>query len=163
MDTGEATYTPAREAGRQLPPALMQYLDGRDLPRKTQALRLCTVDGDGWPRETLLSAGEMLAMSPQQLRFALFAQSTTAANLARDARVTLTVVLDDGLCQVRLAVRRLSPDDGPLAAYEGTVDAVRLQSATYAGLDSGLVFRLHEPEAVLPRWQQQLAALRRAG
>ena len=34
----------------------------------------------------LLSAVDALAVSPQQVRFALSAQSTTAGNLARDPR-----------------------------------------------------------------------------
>ena len=59
-------------------------------------------------------------------------------------------------------VRRLSPDDGPRALYEATVDAVRMHVAPYADVTSGIVFRLHQPEAVLPRWQRQLAALRSA-
>lgn len=163
MGDGEPGYAAPSAYGAQLPPALQRYLDGNDLEQKTQALRLASVDADGWPHAALLSAGEMLALSPQQLRFALVAQSTTAANLARDGRAVLTLALERGLCELRLQVRRLSPDDGPRAQYEGTVEAVRTHVAPYADVTSGIAFRLHQPEAVLPRWQRQLAALRTAG
>ena len=162
MNDPAHAYTPPRDAGRQLPAALQQYLDGSDLLRKTQALRLSTVDATGWPHAMLLSAGDLLAVSPQQLRFMLFAESTTAANLARDGRVVLTLALDGGLCEVRLQVRRLQPDEGALALYEGTVVEVRHHAAPYADVSSGIVFQLHQPAAVQPRWQRQLAALQSA-
>jgi hypothetical protein len=40
------------------------YLDGEDLLAKTQAVRLSTVDADGWPRAALLSAGDTLMLFP---------------------------------------------------------------------------------------------------
>lgn len=162
MDDAEPAYVAPSAHGAQLPPALQRYLDGNDLAQKTQALRLASVDADGWPHAALLSVGEMLALSPQRLRFALVAQSTSAANLARDGRAVLTLALERGLCELRLQVRRLSPDDGPRALYEGAVEAVRRHAAPYADVTSGIVFRLHQPDAVLPRWQRQLAALRSA-
>ena len=160
MSDADEAYTAPSDAGLQLPPALQQYLDGSDLLQKTQALRLATVDAAGWPHAALLSAGEMLAVGPQRLRFALFGQSTTAGNLARDGRGALTLALERGLCELRLQVRRLQPDAGPLALYEGTVVEVRLHAAPYADVSHGIVFELHQPESVLPRWQRQLAALR---
>jgi len=162
MAEAEHVYAPAQGGGMQLPAALQRYLDGSDLLAKTQALRLASVDDAGWPHDTLLSAGDMQVLSPQRLRFGLFARSTTAANLARDGRAVLTLALEEGLCEVRLRIRRLQPDEGSLALYEGTVDEVRMHVAPYADLSSGIVFRLHQPDAVLPRWQRQLAALRRA-
>jgi hypothetical protein len=162
VNDAEHAYTPPRSEAPQLPEALMRYLDGGDLLHKTQALRLSTVDAAGWPHAALLSAGDVLAVSPQRLRFALFAQSTTAANLARDGRVTLALALDRGMCEVRLHTRRLAPDAGPLALFEATVDAVRTHLAPYADMSSGLSFSLHQPEAVHARWLRQLAALKSA-
>jgi Pyridoxamine 5'-phosphate oxidase len=162
MDPGAHAYTLSLDASRQLPPALQQYLDGTGLLGKTQALRLATVDAAGWPHAALLSAGDALAVSAQKLRFALFAQSQTAANLARDGRLVLTLVLDRGLCEVRLQARRLAPDDGPLALFEGTVEAVRHHAAPYADVTGGITFSLHQPDAVQARWQRQIAALKAA-
>ena len=58
MTEAEHTYTPPRRADRI--PTGAAYLDGTDLLSKTQALRLSTVDADGWPHASLLSAGDML-------------------------------------------------------------------------------------------------------
>jgi hypothetical protein len=162
MDEAAHAYTLSLDARRQLPPALQQYLDGTDLLGKTQALRLATVDAAGWPHAALLSAGDALAVSAQKLRFALFAQSQTASNLARDGRLVLTLALDRGLCEVRLHARRLAPDEGPLALFEGTAEEVRNHAAPYADVTSGITFSLHQPEAVQARWLRQIAALKAA-
>jgi hypothetical protein len=163
MNTADQHYMPPSAAGTQLPPALLSWLDGTGLLHKTQALRLSSVDAAGWTHGALLSAGDMLALSPQRLRFALFAGSTTTANLGRDPRATLTLWLDRGLCEVRLHIRRLVSDDGPLALFEGAVHEVRTHLSPYADVTSGISFSLHQPEAVLARWLRQIAALKAAG
>ena len=165
MNDAEHTYAPPQSTGAtQLPDALIRYLDGTDLLHKTQALRVSTVDAAGWPHAALLSAGDAVAVSPQQLRFAVFAQSTTAANLARDARVTVTLSLDRGMCELRMHARRLSKisNDVPLAIFEATVGDVRMHVAPYADVTTGITFQLHQPDAVRERWERQLAALKSA-
>lgn len=165
MNDADHSYTPSQGTGaRQLPDALVRYLDGTDLLLKTQALRVSTVDAAGWPHAALLSAGDAIAVSPQRLRFAVFAQSTTAANLARDARVTVTLSLDRGMCELRMHARRLreaSPEVA-LALFEASVDDVRVHVAPYADVTTGITFQLHRPDAVRQRWERQLAALRSA-
>jgi len=42
------------------------------------------------------------------------------------------------------------------------VDELRMHVAPYAEVTSGIVFRLHQPDSVQPRWRRQLAALQRA-
>lgn len=111
MAEGEHDYASAHGGGRQLPPAQQRYLDGSDRLAETQARRLAIVDHAGWPHDTLLSAGDMLVLSPERLRFGLYARSTTAANLARDRRAELTVALEAGPCEARLRVGRLQPDE----------------------------------------------------
>ena len=87
-------YTPANVVSRTLPAAVEHYLDGANLLQKMQALRLSTIDAEGWPHAALLSAGDMVAMPGGNIRFALFPQSGTVANLARDGRLTVTLSLD---------------------------------------------------------------------
>ena len=55
-----------------IPPDIASYLDGSDLPEKSQAVRVSTVDVEGWPHASLLSAGDMLATAPGHIRFLLF-------------------------------------------------------------------------------------------
>jgi hypothetical protein len=158
-------YTPPSIADATAVPAqVARYLDGTDLLAKTQALRLSTVDAAGWPHASLLSAGDMLAMPSGRIRFVVFPQSATTANLARDGRVTLTLSLGGGMCELRLRARRLADPSSEvsLAFFEAELEAARMHVAPYAAVTSGVTFALHEPQAVLPRWQRQIAALRAA-
>ena len=154
-DTASTTALPAQVAG---------YLDGTDLLAKTQALRISTVDAEGWPHASLLSAGDMLAMPSGRIRFVVFAQSTTTSNLMRDGRVTITLSLDGGMCELRMRCRRLahSSPDAPLAFFEAELVEVRIHKAPYATVSGGVTFVLHEPQSVLQRWQKQIDAMRQA-
>jgi hypothetical protein len=90
-------YTPPETTGSTgLPAQVARYLDGNDLLAKTQALRISTVDDKGWAHASLLSAGDMLAMPSGRIRFVVFPQATTTANLMRDGRVTVTLSLMAG-------------------------------------------------------------------
>jgi hypothetical protein len=157
-------YTPANVVFRTLPAAVEHYLDGANLLQKMQALRLSTIDAEGWPHAALLSAGDMVAMPGGNIRFALFPQSGTVANLARDGRLTVTLSLDGGMCELRMRARRLdhSSKDVPLALFEAEIVAVRQHAAPYAAVTGGITFSLLEPDAVLPRWKRQIDALRTA-
>jgi hypothetical protein len=157
----EHTYTaPTTNTG--IPDGVRRYLDGAELLTKTQALRLSTVDADGWPHAALLSAGDMLITPTGQVRFAMFPQSSMASHLARAGRVTITLALDGGICELRLQCRRMarSSPDVPLAFFEADIESVLHHVAPYASVTSGVTFELHNPQAVLPRWQRQIAALR---
>jgi hypothetical protein len=163
MNEAEHTYSrPQASDGNAVPAELARYLDGTDLLAKTQAIRLSTVDQEGWPHASLLSAGDMVALPSGRIRFALFPQSATCANLMRHGRLTLTLSIAGGMCELRLRARRLahSLPEIPLACFEAEVETVRTHIAPYAAVTSGITFALHEPQAVLPRWQHQIAALR---
>ena len=163
MKEAEHTYR-GPTASREVPDGVMRYLDGTELLTKTQALRLSTVDSDGWPHAALLSAGDMVMMSSGRIRFALFPQSTVTSNLEREGRLTVALSLDGGICELRLRSRRLahSAPDVPLAFFEAEVETVRQHVAPYATVTGGITFSLHDPQAVLPRWQRQIVALRAA-
>jgi hypothetical protein len=165
MREADHTYTPPHvSASRTMPAAVARYLDGTELLEKTQALRLSTIDAEGWPHAALLSAGDMVAMPSGNIRFALFPQSGIVANLARDGRMTFTLSVDGGMCELRMRARRLNhaSKDVPLAFYEAEIQAVRHHVAPYATITGGITFSLHEPDAVLPRWKRQIEALRTA-
>jgi hypothetical protein len=70
--------------------------------------------------------------------------------------------LDGGMCEVTLRAHRLahSSPEVPLAFFEAEVEAVRNHVAPYAAVTHRITFALHEPQAVLPRWKRQIAALR---
>ena len=165
MIEAEHVYTPPQAAAAEsTPDEVKRFLDGSDLLAKTQALRLSTVDESGWPHASLLSAGDMLMLPSGRVRFVVFPQSKTAANLMRDGRITVTLSLDGGMCEVQMRARPLAhgSPDVPLAFFEAEVETVRIHKAPYATITSGITFALHEPEGVLPRWHRQIAALRSA-
>jgi hypothetical protein len=159
----EHSYT-GPTTSREIPDGVKRYLDGDGLPAKTQALRLSTVNSDGWPHAALLSAGDMVIMPSGRVRLALFPNSTVTTNLDRDGRLSVSLSLDGGIYELRLRARRLQHDaaDVPLAFFEAEVEAVRRHVAPYAAVTGGVEFALHEPQSVLPRWQRQIAALRAA-
>jgi hypothetical protein len=163
MKEAEHSYT-APTTSRTIPDGVARYLDGTELLTKTQALRLSTVDADGWPHSALLSAGDMVVLPPHRIRMALFPQSRMTFNLEREGRLTITLSLDRGVYELRLHSRRLSHSsrDVPLAFFEAEVETVHHHVAPYADVTSGVTFALHDPQAVLPRWQRQIAALHAA-
>ena len=163
MTNTEHVYTPPRIIpAHDIPAGVLSFLNGEDLLSKTQALRLSTVDAEGWPHAALLSAGDVLALPNGRLRFAIFPNSGTAANLARDGRLTLSMSLDGGMCELRLRARTCGQgtQEVPLAFLEAEVEHVRMHVASYADVNSGISFALHEPATVHDRWQRQIAALR---
>lgn len=165
MNPADHTYVPPQaKASSTLPAELVAYLDGTDLLAKMQALRISTVDGEGWPHASLLSAGDMVAMPSGSLRFAVFAESTTAANIQRDHRVTVTFSHDGGMGEVRLTCRRLTDAAAfpTLALFEAEPLSARFHLAPYATVRSGITFQLHEEAPALARWQRQIEALRAA-
>jgi hypothetical protein len=163
MNEAEHAYT-APTTSRRIPDGVADYLDGTGLLTKTQALRLTTVDADGWPHAALLSAGDMVVTPSGRIRFAIFPQSNMTSNLEREGRLTMSLSLDGGMCELRLRSYRLaSPTpDVPLAFFEAEVEAVRQHVAPYARVTGGVTFALQDPQAVLPRWHRQIAALRAA-
>ena len=96
-DAAHVYPPPAVGSTAALPGQVQDYLNGKDLAAKTEALRISTVNEDGWPHASLLSAGDMLALPPDRIRFVTFPQSSMTANLLRDGRVTVTLVLDGGM------------------------------------------------------------------
>jgi hypothetical protein len=165
MSNAAHAYTvPETNGSAELPAEVASYLDGNDLLAKTQALRLSTIDAEGWPHASLLSAGDMLALPSGRIRFVVFPQSTTTANMMREGRATVTLSVDGGMCELRMKCRRLAnaSSDIPLVFFEGELIKVRVHKAPYAAVSGGITFSLHEPQSVLPRWQKQIAAMKTA-
>ncbi len=164
MNEAHHVYVPPKPIdAMQIPSAILSFLDGNDLPSKsTSAIRLSTVDEEGWPHASLLSVGEVLALPDAKIRFAIFPKSSTTANLLRDGRLTLTVPYEKGMCEMRMRAQHLNKEiEGvPLSFFEAEVLSIRQHVAVYADVLTGVTFSLHEPQAVFARWDKQIAALR---
>ena len=163
MSTAEKVYMqPLVLSANDIPAGVLDYLNGENLLSKTQALRLSTVDADGWPKAALLTAGDVLALPNGRIRFVIFSNSGTTANLVQDGRLTLSMALDGGMCSLRLRARKLGQGmpELSLTFFEAEIERVRIHRAPYADVTAGISFTLHEPSAVLNRWQRQIAGLR---
>jgi hypothetical protein len=157
-----------RSLGGELPETVRELLDGTDLAsREGLTFLLLTSDEAGWPQLALLSVGELLALDSRRLRAALWLHSGTTKNLSRHGRATLALVANGSGYYVRLTTRRGEDlnlgAEGRLALFELQVDDVQEDSADYATLTSGVTFQLKQPEQVVPRWQQTVAAMRAVG
>jgi hypothetical protein len=155
----------SRPAGNELPAGVRELLDGSALERATgPTVLLLTVDDTGWPRVAMLSAGEVLAAGPREVRVALWPDSRTTANLAATGRATLALVHAGAGWYLRCAAggrADLAAGGGrSLAAFVLTVEETLEDVVPYAELVSGVAFRLTEPDRVLPVWREVVRALR---
>lgn len=147
----------------RLTDALLRRLDGRDLAhRHGESMRLSTVDADGWPHGAELSEAEAVAVDAATVNLCTWPGSGTAANLRRSGQATLLIAEAGALWELRLRVEeRPAPPGAPALAYfRGSVESVREHRAKYAEVTCGPRYQLHDADAVLPRWEAQVAALR---
>lgn len=156
----------ARSIGNVLPDHLLDLLDGRDLAaREGVTLLLLTATADGWPHVAMLSVGEVVAVGPNRLRAALWLRSTATQNLARERRGTLALVQAGAGYSLRCRAERRADlrlrDGQELATFDLEIVDVLEDVAPYATLTGGVTFRLKDPAAVVPRWQETIDALRR--
>ena len=157
----------SRLAAQSLPESLSRLLDGSELERKVgTVLELVTLDEHGWPHVALLSVGEVLAVSPSELRLALWASSGTSANLRRTGRGLLAVVHDGAYLKVRFSAEPLpaiAAGERTLTAFAAQVAEVDADRVGYATLTGGIGFELDEPGPVLERWRDVVEDLRACG
>ena len=163
MSVKRQTYSPAQDiTPSDIPEAVLAFFNGKDLLSKTQAVRISTTDADGWPRASLLTAGEILFLPDRSARFAVFRESGTANNLKRDGRLMMSMAQDRGILEIRLraVLCRDQNSEAPLDYFAAEILGARLHVADYADVTSGVTFAVYDASAVLPRWEQQIAALR---
>jgi hypothetical protein len=146
-----------------LPPQLVSALNGEHLEAHAdEAIRLSTVSADGWPHGAQLSVGEVLAADAANLLVAMWPNSNTAQNMRRDGRLTLSLVHDGALLEIRARASLVAEHQTALdlSVFRLHIERVDVHWAKYADVLSGVTFRLHEREQVLARWREQIAMLR---
>jgi hypothetical protein len=146
---------------------LRSVLDDDDLGAHDGfTMLLATLREDGWSHLTMVSVGEVVVVDDMTLRVAVWPGSTSAANIAATGRVTVAAVIPPTSYLVRVRTRPLGMLEtelaGRVAAFEATVAAAAADEAPYAVLESGVRYRLRDPESVLRRWAEVRRALREA-
>ena len=148
------------EAAATLPVEMRDLLDGTDLEDKVgETFLLLTVGPNGFPRVALLSVGELYAPSADEVRLALWRNSTTTQSLTTQGRATLGYFSAGNVMYVALEARRVRDADG-LALFTARVASVRRDEVEFAEILSGVRYRLRDPASVLPRWRRAIDALR---
>jgi hypothetical protein len=153
----------SRLIGDALPDGLVSLLSGRDLARSEGlTILLVTTSQDGWPHVAMLSAGEVLATDPREVRLALWPGTATTANLSTTGRALMMLISGGASYYVRLSARRgkdLALEVGPRAFFVAGIESVLEDRVGYAEITSAIGFRLKEPEKVVPAWQEAVAAM----
>jgi hypothetical protein len=154
----------SRSIGPSLPDPVRALLTGDQLEARIGlTLQLLTTDESGWPAMALLSAGEVLATGPSEVRLALWPASGATRNLGRDGRATLALAHGGDAYYVRLRAGPSMPlelEGTRLARFDAAVEDVLWDHVGYARISSGVTFELPDPAATLPRWQAVITALR---
>lgn len=161
----------SRSVGNQLPASLRPLFAGTDIEaHEGLTFVLLTVGEEGYPHPALLSVGEVVGLpeEPSTLHLALWTSSTATRNLAGEGRATLLLVYEQAGYYVRGTARRgedlTLPMSGGLAYFRFEIEDILEDVAPYAVLESGVTFRLKQPDQVYPRWREAVTALReRAG
>lgn len=87
---------------------LMEWLSGTNLEHKQhEAMQLLTVSEDQWPHQAMISMGEVIAISPRQLRLALWQGTQTSMNMSKTGKATLIAVQGHRLLHIRIEVELL--------------------------------------------------------
>ena len=82
--------------GPVLPDDLFRLMGGEHLEENlNKVVLLITVDEKGWPYAAILSYLEVIAPDRNTIRLAPWSNSTTTANLRRNAKATLVVIEED--------------------------------------------------------------------
>jgi hypothetical protein len=147
----------SRDLDAVVPPELAELLAAEPAAEGT-AILVLTTRPDGFPHQAMVSVGELAATGDKQLALALWPTSTSAANIKRTNALTLAVVIGATSYTVR-ATATQGDDIGTLARFGLTVVGASADEAPYATLQSGVRFRLHDPDEVLARWREVRRAL----
>lgn len=154
----------SRIEGTELNHDLLALLDGTDLDSKVgETILLLTVSDSGWPHLAMLSAGEVLATGPGEVRMALWKGTTTGNNLRRTSQGTLALVYGGAGHYIELEVAGTA--DIRVGTKSLDYFACRVTKALrdvvgYATLTSGIRFELPRREDIVSHWERTVAAMR---
>jgi hypothetical protein len=153
----------SRIESNELSAELIALLDGTNLDGKVgETILLLTMSDQGWPHLAMLSAGEVLAVSGRDLRLALWPNTESGANLKRDGKATLVMVLGGAGHYVEVeadAPFDLVFEDGPLDLFNCRIRSILADKVDYAVLTTGITFELPDQAGILARWRRTVSAM----
>lgn len=149
----------------QLDAELLEWFSGNDLENKQhEAMQLLTVTDGQWPHVAMISMGEVVALSPNGLRLALWRGTQTSMNMMETGKATLIAIHGQRLLHIRLEVQllpELTNAVHPRDRYECKIRHIRIDQAPYAEITSGITFQLKDETATLIRWVDTIEELKK--
>lgn len=152
--------------GERLPREVFAAFDGTDLETKVgAAYLLCTVDPDSFPRYSMLSAGEILAVNDRTMRFAFWPGTQTALNIRSGRPATLSFVASGIVFYVQ-GIGHGLPSIPNLDLERVEVTVLRVESDMHPGLPvtDGIRFACEGIDAttLVSEWKTKLSSLSRS-
>jgi len=143
-----------------LPQSISATFDGRDLATKVGvSALLSTVDAEGWPHLSFLSAGEVL-VEGTTVALTLWGKARSAEAAERQGRAVLFAAADDMVWELRLALVHIVRDVEPTVVLVARVVEMREHRAPYAQVQTLIGFTLDDDVATVERWTAQMARMR---
>ena len=100
----------SRIVGDRLPADLFRRLSGANASSNDEkAIVVCTVDAKGYPHPAILSYFEVIARDERNVRFAMYGNSSSVANIRRSGNVTILIIDHRLALYVKGLARELNP------------------------------------------------------
>ena len=155
------------ECEPRLPDDLAALLLPRAPLREGLTILLLTTTSVGYPHQAMLSCGEVVALDETTLGLAVWPDSTAARNLSERPRATLALVeAETSWClfvEVVESGEVSTSRSGTLRRFDARIVRVTSDRAPYAVLESGVTFRLTDPETTQERWRELREAIAQGG
>jgi hypothetical protein len=147
-----------------LPPEVKSAFDGNDLESQMGlGYVVATVDEDGSPRPSMLSAGEILALDDVTLRLALWPDTNTGRNLADRGSFLLCYVGRGVVCYVRGTAHKLH-HKGQMEVEAFEIEVTSTEEDQHPGLPTNKTITFDcvgiEEATLLKEWRARLSWLR---
>ncbi len=150
----------SRLLGTELPQELAALFNGQDLTSHwSRTVPLVTIDAAGFPHFAILSFGEILAVSPRELRIGLYPNSTTTRNAQARPNVGLLVVEGDAVYYVKGMAREKAAQG--IVRFDVSVEQVLVDEEPGARITGGIGFEMAQgKDAWLDMATKTIAELR---
>jgi hypothetical protein len=151
--------------GPNLTDDLLAYFSGDQLDQKVgTACVMVTQGADGFPHPCIVTPGEVVAGGPQQLRVALYQESTASRNLRSGSAATICLAEGGAAYYIKATSATTTVVAAPLqglAVFTLTPVHVLKDAEEGAEVTSGFRFRdARGDDAVLNQWRPIVQALR---
>ncbi|MCD8792341.1 hypothetical protein [Staphylococcus gallinarum] len=146
-----------------MPKIVYKLFNGSHLEEKQDIVFIFqTVTIDGYPHTAMLSVGEIVAIDMEHLRFALWPNTTTVQGLRLNGKANIVFVYDQQVYYIELSVREYQSQyegNDDRLKFEGEIRNIKIDSAKYADITSGISIQLRNPKDTVLRWRATVTEL----